>query len=124
MRRSGRPLRRKRRRSHFFFPTAVATIVAAESTLPAALTDYVERMQREQYDYSEHSRVGAEHGEQVSDETCQRFCVLGTTEQHVEKLRRLEAAGVDQWNIYLMTSGQEETLEVYGSDIIPRLTAP
>ncbi len=33
-----------------------------KATLPAALTDYVERMQREQYDYSEHSRVGAEHG--------------------------------------------------------------
>ena len=82
-----------------------------KATLPAALTDYVERMQREHYDYHEHSRVGAEHGQQVSDETCERFCVLGTPEQHVEKLRRLEAAGVDQWNIYLMTSGQEETLE-------------
>jgi probable F420-dependent oxidoreductase len=92
-----------------------------KATLPAALTEYVERMQREQYDYSEHSRVGAEHGQQVSDETCERFCVLGTPEQHVEKLRRLEAAGVDQWNIYLMTSGQEETLEVYGEEIIPGL---
>ena len=92
-----------------------------KATLPAALTDYVERMQREQYDYSEHSRVGAEHGQQVSDETCERFCVLGTPEQHVEKLRRLEAAGVDQWNIYLMTSGQEETLEAYGREIIPEL---
>ncbi len=95
-----------------------------KSTLPAALTDYVERMEREQYDYSEHSRVGAEHGQQVTDETCERFCVLGTPEQHVEKLRRLEAAGVDQWNIYLMTSGQEETLDVYGRDIIPALAAP
>jgi alkanesulfonate monooxygenase SsuD/methylene tetrahydromethanopterin reductase-like flavin-dependent oxidoreductase (luciferase family) len=47
--------------------------------------------------------------------------VFGTPEQHVEKRRRLEAAGVDQWNIHLMTSGQEETLEVYGSEIIPAL---
>jgi len=93
------------------------------ATLPPALTEYVGRMQREQYDYSEHSRVGARHGEDVSDETCERFCVLGTQEQHVEKLRRLEAAGVDQWNIYLMTSGQEETLEAYGREIIPALTA-
>jgi probable F420-dependent oxidoreductase len=92
------------------------------STLPHALVDYVERMEREKYDYSEHSRVGAEHGKQIDDETCERFCVLGTPEQHAEKLRRLEAAGVDQWNIYLMTSGQEETLEVYGSEIIPAIT--
>ena len=87
--------------------------------LPPALTEYVSRMHREEYDYSEHSRVGAKHGEQISDETCERFCVLGTPEQHVEKLRRLEAAGVDQWNIYLMTSGQDETLEAYGRDVIP-----
>jgi probable F420-dependent oxidoreductase len=95
-----------------------------QSELPHALIDYVERMQRERYDYSEHSRVGAEHGRQVSDETCERFCVLGTPEQHVEKLRRLEAAGVDQWNIYLMTHNQEETLDAYGSEIIPALAAP
>ena len=85
------------------------------ATLPHGLVDYVERMERASYDYSEHSRVGAEHGKQIADETCERFCILGTPEQHVEKLRRLEAAGVDEWNIYLMTSGQEETLEVYGS---------
>jgi probable F420-dependent oxidoreductase len=91
--------------------------------LPAALTDYVSRMQREQYDYSEHSRMGARHGEQISDETCERFCILGTPEQHIEKLRKLEATGVDQWNIYLMTHGQEETLAAYGSQIIPALRA-
>jgi probable F420-dependent oxidoreductase len=94
-----------------------------QSDLPPALTEYVDRMQRERYDYSEHSRVGAEHGEQVSDETCERFCVLGTPEQHVEKLRRLEAVGVDQWNIYLMTRDQEETLDAYGTEVIPSLTA-
>ena len=44
-------------------------------------------------------------------------------EAHVEKLRRLEAAGVDQWNIYLMTDGQEETLATYGEQIIPALAA-
>jgi len=92
-----------------------------KATLPPALVEYVERMERSKYDYSEHSRVGAEHGEQIDDETCDRFCILGTPEQHVEKLRRLEAAGVDQWNIYLMTAGQEETLEVYGHEIIPSL---
>ncbi len=94
-----------------------------KADLPASLTDYVERMQRESYDYSEHSRVGASHGEQVTDETCERFCILGNAEQHVEKLRRLKAAGVDQWNIYLMTGGQEETLAAYGAEVIPQFAA-
>lgn len=91
-----------------------------KADLPSSLTDYVERMQRERYDYSEHSRVGASHGEQVTDETCERFCVLGDADRHVEKLRRLQSAGVDQWNIYLMTEGQEETLAAYGEEIIPQ----
>jgi alkanesulfonate monooxygenase SsuD/methylene tetrahydromethanopterin reductase-like flavin-dependent oxidoreductase (luciferase family) len=94
-----------------------------KADLPASLTDYVERMQREKYDYSEHSRVGAMHGEQVTDETCERFCILGNAEQHVEKLRRLQSAGVDQWNIYLMTEGQEETLAAYGAEVIPQFAA-
>jgi alkanesulfonate monooxygenase SsuD/methylene tetrahydromethanopterin reductase-like flavin-dependent oxidoreductase (luciferase family) len=78
-------------------------------------------MRRETYDYAEHSRVGARHGAQIADETCERFCILGSPEDHVEKLRRLEEAGVDQWNIYLMTHGQEETLAIYGDQIIPAL---
>src|SRR5919199_2454857 len=88
------------------------------SVVPKALTDYVQA--RKFYDYNEHSRVGARHGEFVSDEIADRFCVLGTPEQATEKLRELESIGVDQFNIYLMTEGQEETLETYGREIIPR----
>jgi hypothetical protein len=45
--------------------------------------------------------------------------VLGTAEQATAKLKELEAIGVDQFNIYLMTQGQEEVLAAYGRDIIP-----
>jgi len=88
--------------------------------IPSALTDYVKA--RKFYDYSEHSRVGAKHGEFVTDEICDRFCVLGTAEQATAKLRELEAVGVDQFNIYLMTEGQEETLAAYGEEIIPQFS--
>jgi probable F420-dependent oxidoreductase len=87
------------------------------TVVPKALTDYVEA--RKFYDYDEHSRVGAKHGEFVTDEICDRFCVLGTAEQATAKLKELEAIGVDQFNIYLMTQGQEEVLAAYGSDVIP-----
>jgi probable F420-dependent oxidoreductase len=86
--------------------------------LPAPLVRYVE--QRQFYDYSEHSRLGAKHGAFVDDETCDRFCILGTADDHVAKLRRLEEIGVRHWNIYLMTEGQEQTLGVYGNEIIPK----
>lgn len=88
-----------------------------DSEIPQALTDYVKA--RKFYDYDEHSRVGAKHGEFVTDEICDRFCVLGTPEQATAKLRELEAVGVDQLNIYLMTQGQEEVLQSYGDHIIP-----
>jgi probable F420-dependent oxidoreductase len=87
------------------------------SVIPEALTDYVQA--RKFYDYDEHSRVGARHGEFVTDEICDRFCVLGTAEQATAKLKELESVGVDQFNIYLMTQGQEETLAAYGRDVIP-----
>jgi alkanesulfonate monooxygenase SsuD/methylene tetrahydromethanopterin reductase-like flavin-dependent oxidoreductase (luciferase family) len=92
-----------------------------ESEIPKELTEFVRV--RKFYDYEEHSRVGAKHGEFVTDEICDRFCVLGNAEQAAAKLAELEAVGVDQFNIYLMTEGQEDTLAAYGSDVIPQLRA-
>jgi probable F420-dependent oxidoreductase len=89
-----------------------------DSDIPSELTDFVKT--RKGYDYKDHSRVGAAHGEFVTDEICDRFCVIGDGEQCTAKLRELEAVGVDQFNIYLMTNGQEEVLEAYGREIIPR----
>jgi probable F420-dependent oxidoreductase len=88
-----------------------------DSAIPDELTEYV-RVRRF-YDYDEHSRVGAKHGDFVTDEICDRFCVLGNAERATARLAELEAIGVDQFNIYLMTHGQEDDLAAYGNDIIP-----
>lgn len=86
--------------------------------IPTALTDFAQAV--EEYDYHDHSRVGAEHGKYISDEIVDRFCILGDVEEHVAKLRELEQLGVRQVNLYLMTSSIDETLERYGKDIIPQ----
>jgi probable F420-dependent oxidoreductase len=91
------------------------------SVVPKALTDFI--ASREFYDYNDHSRVGAAHGGFVTDEICDRFCVIGNQEQIRAKLRELEAVGVDQFNIYLMTHAQEETLAAYGDGIIPEFSS-
>ena len=91
------------------------------SVVPKALTDYVEA--RKFYDYNDHSRVGAAHGEFVTDEIADRFSVLGSVEQATAKLRELESIGVDHFSIYLMTHSQEETLAAYGEHIIPGFKA-
>jgi probable F420-dependent oxidoreductase len=89
--------------------------------IPKALTDYA--LAVKEYDYSEHSRVGAEHGKYISDEICDRFCLLGEVDQHIAQLRELEALGVKQVNLYLMTSAMDDTLERYGNEIIPQFQA-
>jgi probable F420-dependent oxidoreductase len=89
-----------------------------DSDIPSELTDFVKA--RKFYDYKDHSRVGAAHGEFVTDEICDRFTVIGSADQCAHKLRQLEAAGVGQFNVYLMTNAQEETLEAYGREIIPQ----
>jgi len=58
----------------------------------------------------------------VSDEVVDRFCIVGTTEEHIRRLEELREVGVSQFNIYLMCGDEEKTLESYGRDIIPRLS--
>ena len=59
----------------------------------------------------------------MTDEVTDRFCVLGTVEDHVAKLHVLADAGVDQFNIYLMNGDEEGGLELYGREIIPAIRA-
>jgi probable F420-dependent oxidoreductase len=87
------------------------------SEIPTELTEYVKA--RKFYDYKDHSREGAAHGEFVTDEICDRFSVIGSVDTVREKLRELESVGVDHFNIYLMTHGQEDILRTYGGEIIP-----
>jgi probable F420-dependent oxidoreductase len=87
--------------------------------LPPALTGYIR--QREGYDYHHHAEVGSDNAAFVEDEVVDRFSVIGTAEEHIAKLRELAAAGVDQFNIYLMNGDEEEQLEIYGREIIPEL---
>ncbi|WP_029149454.1 TIGR03842 family LLM class F420-dependent oxidoreductase [Microbacterium indicum] len=100
----------------------VAEIVrryGGDGAVPRALTDYVAA--REGYDYNSHGRAANDHVGFVPDEIVDRFCVLGTPEQHIEKLERLRAIGVDQFAGYLQHDAKEETLRVYGEVVIPAM---
>jgi probable F420-dependent oxidoreductase len=87
--------------------------------LPEELTTYVR--DREGYDYLHHAEVGSDNASFVTDDIVDRFCLVGSVDQHVERLRALADAGVDQFNLYLMNGGEEEQLEIYGREIIPAL---
>jgi probable F420-dependent oxidoreductase len=87
--------------------------------LPASLIGYVR--DRSGYDYQHHAEVGSSNAAFVEDEVTDRFCILGSADEHVAKLRELAAAGVDQFNLYLMSGDEEAQLELYGRDVIPLL---
>jgi alkanesulfonate monooxygenase SsuD/methylene tetrahydromethanopterin reductase-like flavin-dependent oxidoreductase (luciferase family) len=86
--------------------------------LPKELTAYVR--DRKSYDYLHHAEVGSSNADFVSDEIVDRFAIVGPVEEQVRRLDELIAAGVTQFNVYLMSGDEEETLRVYGSRIIPR----
>jgi probable F420-dependent oxidoreductase len=97
----------------------VARYGADGGPVPQALTDYIAG--RQGYDYNEHGRVGNTHADFVPDEIVDRFCLLGTADEHIEKLRALKALGVDQFAIYLQHDAKEATLQAYADRVIPAL---
>jgi alkanesulfonate monooxygenase SsuD/methylene tetrahydromethanopterin reductase-like flavin-dependent oxidoreductase (luciferase family) len=102
----------------------VADLVARygeDSEVPHALTDYIRA--REGYDYSHHGRADNPSTAFVPDEIVDRFCVLGTVEDHVKQLNELRELGANQFNVYLMHDAMEETLDAYGEEIMPALDA-
>jgi probable F420-dependent oxidoreductase len=85
--------------------------------LPPELTAYVQS--RAGYDYLHHAEVGSSNAQFVSDEVTDRFCIVGSAEEHKRRLRELAEAGVTQFNIYLMSGDEEGTLEAYGREVVP-----
>ena len=87
--------------------------------LPRALTGYIR--DRTGYDYLHHAEVGSSNAAFVGDDVTDRFCILGSPGDHVQKLRDLAHAGVDQFNLYLMNGDEEEVLDAYAREVIPAL---
>lgn len=108
-----------------WFPALVSNHVVdlvnkyPRNDLPEELTTYVR--DREGYDYLHHAEVGSTNAAFVTDEIVDRFAIVGSVDEHIERLRGLAAAGVDQFNLYLMNGDEEAQIEAYGRDIIPAL---
>jgi len=89
--------------------------------LPPELTTYVRN--RTGYDYQHHAEVGSSNAQFVSDDVTDRFCIVGNAAEHRRKLQQLADAGVDQFNLYLMSGDEEGTLTAYGNEIVPAFAA-
>lgn len=109
-----------------WFPAMVGNHVAdivekygSDSDLvPRSLTDYIEK--RRGYDYSKHGESDNAYLDFITRDIVESFCVLGTVEDHIQKLQALEESGVTQFNIYLDSGDEENIIATYASDIIPK----
>jgi probable F420-dependent oxidoreductase len=117
----------KEARSHVrWFPALVSNHVMdliakyKPEELPPALTSYVKN--RAGYDYQQHCEVDSNNSKFVSDEVVDRFCLVGPAAAHRKKLETLAQAGVTQFNVYLMSGEEEETLTAYEREILPAFT--
>ena len=117
---------KKAREQTRWFPAMVGNHVAdlverygkEGHSVPQRLTDYIEG--RKGYDYRHHADKDADHLGFIKEDIIDSFGVLGDADAHVEKIRSLEAAGVTQYNIYLMCGDEERIVEEYGKDILPK----
>jgi probable F420-dependent oxidoreductase len=94
----------------------IVTRYGEGSDVPRALTDYVKG--RQGYDYSHHGRAGNPSVDFVSDEIVDRFCLVGPSSAHVERLQELRSLGVDQFALYLMHDGAAVTLKSYAETVV------
>ncbi|HRE47126.1 MAG TPA: TIGR03842 family LLM class F420-dependent oxidoreductase [Aggregatilineales bacterium] len=85
--------------------------------IPSRLTDYIEG--RKGYDYRHHADKDADHLDFISNEIIDSFGLLGDAAAHVQKLKELEAAGVTQFNIYLMCGEEERIVAEYAEHVLP-----
>lgn len=108
-----------------WFPAMVGNHVADivekygmdDPSIPQSFTNYIKG--RRGYDYHDHANKDADHLDFISEDVVDSFAILGTAEQHVEKLKQLEAVGVTQFNIYLMCGEEERQVAEYAEHIIP-----
>lgn len=115
----------KAREQTRWFPAMVGNHVAdlverygnQGNTIPQRLTDYIQG--RKDYDYRHHADKDADHLGFIKNDIIDSFGVLGSAEQHVAKLKELEAQGVTQFNIYLMCGEEERIVAEYAEHIIP-----
>ncbi len=89
--------------------------------VPQSLTAYIEK--RRGYDYSKHGQSDNSYLDFITPEIVKSFAVLGSPNDHIEKLKALESAGTTQFNIYLDNGNEEEIIAKYAEHVIPAINA-
>lgn len=81
--------------------------------LPSSLATFMPDMERvvKSYDFGEHLRVGAQHGDLVSDELVRRIAIAGTLEECADRVRSILETNPTRLSFTLLPRGREKRLE-------------
>ena len=88
--------------------------------LPQNLLTYIEK--RRGYDYAHHGASDNPYLDFITPEIVDDFAVLGDTQRHVAKIRALEEAGINQFNIPIENGEEEHMIAFYASSVIPHFS--
>jgi 5,10-methylenetetrahydromethanopterin reductase len=105
--------------------TGQARLLADARELPASLEPFTEEIARAKagYDYSEHLSTRARHQSTISDDLVRTLAIAGSPEECVERVRALQATGIDDLIFPLMGTGRLERLQTLTDRITPALHA-
>ena len=97
---------------------------AVTDLVPDSLTAYIEARRGagaggEGYNYRQHADKVSDNTYYITPEITDSFCILGEPDEHVAKLKALQAAGVTQFTIYLTNGAEERIVADYGDHVIP-----
>lgn len=76
---------------------------------------------RSTYEYGEHMALGSKHAQLVPDELVSRFAVAGTTEDCLEGLTAITAAGVTDIGLIPMGEDRPGIVATFVTEILPNL---
>jgi alkanesulfonate monooxygenase SsuD/methylene tetrahydromethanopterin reductase-like flavin-dependent oxidoreductase (luciferase family) len=88
------------------------------ATLAPGLTDFVDKFADRAYSPRHDGDLSF-----VDADTVDRFCILGSADDHRRRIGELVEAGATQVNLYLVSGDERETVEVYGREVIPAFRA-
>jgi len=98
-------------------------LLARYKELPESLRRFGDeiRLSAESYDYAEHLSTRARHSAVVSDELTRALAIVGTAEECAERMRALQATGIDSFIIPLAGRHRADRWRTIRSQVLDQI---
>lgn len=77
---------------------------------------------REEYEFAVKGASGHAAAKYITNETNDRFALIGPVDRHLDKLQKLRDVGADMFTLYLNHDGIDQTLDAYAEHVLPEMS--